>query len=156
MKCFILHHFSLCISNERYKKTCIRPPRSQVRRFPSQSTISSRVWSQVVKGLMLNVWVSVFNLQIYSLEYGQGQCQGWVRVQVVFFVFGFQVKDMSCNINRLPFNVRVLVYFALGIVFRGLWLGLRQAQCQGSYWGQGQGQSLGVFRFQVLGFWFLV
>lgn len=38
-----------------------------------------------------------------------------VRVEVIFLVLGFGVKDLSCNIYVLVFNVMVWLFLALGL-----------------------------------------
>ena len=50
-----------------------------------------------------------------------------LRFFLFFYVFAFGVKDLSCNIYGLVFNVTILVFWALGLGFLilGLGLGLR-------------------------------
>ena len=40
------------------------------------------------------------------------------RVYVIFLLLVFGVKDLSCNIYGLVFNVRILVFWALDLGFR--------------------------------------
>ena len=61
---------------------------------------------------------SVMGFRVYCRVRVRGNVSVIDRVYVVFWVLGFRVTDLSCNIYCLVFNIRLLLFCAKGLQFR--------------------------------------